>query len=155
MPEGTQGDTEAGRAGAASALPAIVVVDDDAVASTMIVRFLQRLRLCNPILCADSVKGAVELLRGLPVPPILLLLDLHLADGSGFDVVRGVEAGVLGRAALIVLTGSDELDDVDEAYALGAESYLVKPVAFEGLGDVIQRVGLPWVLLDPGGEAPA
>lgn len=134
------------------ALPPIVVVDDDKVAASMIIRFLSRLRLRNPILCADSVASGVELLQNLPAPPVLLLLDVHLSDGTGFDVVRSLEPAALGRAALVVLTGSNDLDDVDQAYALGADSYLVKPVAFEGLGDVLQRVGLPWALLDPADE---
>ncbi|HEX2040331.1 MAG TPA: response regulator [Acidimicrobiales bacterium] len=142
------------RAATAAALPPIVVVDDDAVAASVIVRFLQRLGLRNPVHCADSVAGAVELVCDLPAPPVLVLLDIHLADGTGFDVIRALEPGALGRAAIVVLTASNELDDVDEAYALGAQSFLVKPVAFEGLGDIIRRVGLPWALLDPGEDLP-
>jgi CheY-like chemotaxis protein len=147
--DGTSPVTLPSKAATVPALPPVVIVDDDKVAASMIIRFLQRLRLRNPIRCAESVAGAVDLLRSLPAPPVLLLLDVHLSDGTGFDVVRSLEPGILGRAAIVVLTGSNELDDVDQAYSLGADSYLVKPVAFEGLGDVIQRVGLPWALLDP------
>ncbi|MDQ3756916.1 MAG: response regulator [Actinomycetota bacterium] len=134
-------------------LPPVVVVDDDPVSARLVTRFLERLRLANPTLTAGSVEAAVDLLCNLPAPPVLLLLDVNLGDGSGFDVLRRVEPSVLGRAVLVVLTGSNELEDVDEAYALGAQSYLVKPVAFEGLGDIIHRVGLPWALLDPGEDA--
>jgi response regulator of citrate/malate metabolism len=131
-----------------SDLPAVVVVDDDQSSAQLVTRFLERLRLRNPIVTASSVAAAVDTLQSLPTPPVLVLLDLHLGDGSGFDVLERVGPATLERAAVVVLTGSNELADVDHAYALGAHSYLVKPVAFEGLGDVIKRLGLPWALLD-------
>jgi CheY-like chemotaxis protein len=135
-----------------SDLPPIVVVDDDAGSCLLMTRLLGRLGLCNPVVVAGSVAAATDLVRGLPRLPVLVLLDLGLPDGSGFDVLRSLGRDALGNAGIVVLTGSDDLADVDTAYALGAHSYLVKPVAYEALGDVVHRLGLPWALLDACGE---
>lgn len=127
--------------------PPIVVVDDDGASRQVITRFLQRMQLRNPIETAATLAEARDRLSAPERAPALLLLDLHLPDGSGFDLLQELQPTVLGGTAVVVLTGSDELEHVDRAYALGAHSYLVKPVAFEALGDILRRVGLPWALL--------
>lgn len=48
---------------------------------------------------------------------------------------------------VVILTGSSEVDDVDRAYELGISSYLVKPVGFSAMQDVLARLGVPWMLL--------
>jgi DNA-binding NarL/FixJ family response regulator len=60
------------------------------------------------------------------------------------------QAGTLGRTPVVVLTSSRENRDVDRAYELGANSYLVKPVDFDGLLEMIRTTGLYWTVLNEG-----
>jgi CheY-like chemotaxis protein len=85
--------------------------------------------------------------------PTLLLLDLKLPRLSGFEVlswVRGREK--LRRLPVVVLTSSRERGDVDRAYDLGANSYLVKPVSTEGAQSLAGTLGRYWLTLN---EPPA
>ena len=51
-----------------------------------------------------------------------------------------------------MLSGSSESDDIDRAFELGANSYLVKPVAFDALLDTVTGLGLPWMILGGDGK---
>lgn len=82
--------------------------------------------------------------------PLLVLLDLNLPRRDGRDVLRALRSDDRTRALKVVmLTTSDEPADVDASYALGANSYLRKPVDFGQLVAALQRVGLS-SLLDDG-----
>src|SRR5947207_15017530 len=66
--------------------------------------------------------------------PVLLLLDLKLPRRSGLEVLAWVrQQPTLKRLPVVVLTSSEESADINRAYDLGANSYLVKPVAFDAL----------------------
>ena len=131
----------------------VLVVDDDAGTRMLIAQFLAELGLCNPVVQASDGEEARELLAQEAFLPALALLDLHMPKRSGLDVLRGIRgtprtAGV----PVVVLTGSAELEEVDETYALGISAYLVKPVGFAALRDVITQMGLPWTLLAGSGS---
>lgn len=51
----------------------------------------------------------------------------------------------MSQGPAVLLTGSAELEEVDAAYALGIASYLVKPVGFGDLQDVLRQLGRPWL----------
>ena len=79
--------------------------------------------------------------------PALLLLDLKLPRRSGLDVLAWVkQQPLLKRLPVVVLTSSAESTDVNRAYDLGANSYLVKPVAFDELQRMLTNVHLFWLL---------
>lgn len=138
-------------------LPPIVVADDDAQARRLIAAFLQRLRVANPVAVAESGPEAVALLETLDPPPALALLDIRMPGSTGLDVLRWVRAqDRLRRLPVILLTGAAEIDEVNEAHELGVSSYLVKPVGYEALGEVLRSLELPWAFQDAGvrGGAP-
>jgi CheY-like chemotaxis protein len=63
-----------------------------------------------------------------PLWPRLVLLDLNLPKTSGLELLRGLKLDPgLRRLPVVILTGSAQRDDVDEAYRLGAAGYIVKP----------------------------
>jgi response regulator of citrate/malate metabolism len=130
----------------------ILLVEDDAVARLIVRESLTQLRLVNPIVEATDVAAAMRVLEepGNPRPPVLVLLDGTLPDGTGIDVLRFIKARpALADVAVVMLTSSSDADRVNEAYALGASSYLVKPVGYEALSDVLRGLALPWQLLQP------
>lgn len=85
--------------------------------------------------------------------PVLLLLDLKLPRRSGLEVLAWLRAEPgLRRLPVVVLTSSREDADVNRAYDLGVNSYLVKPVDFDGLLRLVRSLGLYWATLN---ERPA
>lgn len=81
--------------------------------------------------------------------PNLILLDLKMPGIDGFEVLRRLKtAPVLKRLPVIVLTSSREEGDRALSYDLGANSYLVKPVSFEGFLDVVRQVDAYWLTLN-------
>jgi len=93
--------------------------------------------------------------RALHPAPILMLLDLKLPRRSGLEVLAWLRReSPLKRLPVVVLTSSRESGDVNRAYDLGCNSYLVKPVAFDALLDMIRTINHYWVLLNEKPELP-
>jgi CheY-like chemotaxis protein len=100
---------------------------------------------------------AINYLRGLneyadrarfPLP-FLLLLDLKMPGTDGFEVLQWVRSQAdLKRLLVVVLTSSNLQADVDRAYESGANSYLVKPVEFNEMVNMIQRFEAYWAELN-------
>ena len=81
--------------------------------------------------------------------PRLVLLDLKLPRRSGLEVLQWLRAEPALRTLLVVvLTSSGERADVDRAYALGANSYLVKPVDYDNLLRMAAALDLYWMRLN-------
>ena len=134
---------------------AILVAEDDAQHALLIRAALKAARLANPILVFDDGEQALAYLNGqgaysdrdrYPLP-VLGLFDLHLSRMSGLDVLQGMRAQPgLGHVPAVVLTASEDPVDIDHAFSVGANSYLIKPVGFEALLEVVRNLGLSWVL---------
>ncbi len=134
---------------------AILVAEDDAQHAILIRAALKAARLANPILVFDDGKQAVAYLQGEDVYadrgryplPVLGLFDLHLPGLSGLDVLRVMrDQPSLAHVPAVVLTASEDPADIDHSFAAGANSYLIKPVGFEALLEVVRNLGLNWVL---------
>lgn len=83
--------------------------------------------------------------RSYPLPT-LVLLDLKMPRATGFDVLRWIrhhpESGTL---PVVVFSGSELRDDIQQAYAAGADSYLVKPIGFNALVELVKAIDLSWI----------
>lgn len=127
---------------------AVVVIDDDELARVLVARYLAKLGLRNPVVQAADGDEGVRLLSDERLRPVLVLLDIRMPGRSGLEVLRWIRSTPrLDGTPVIMLTGSAELDEVDEAYELGLSSYLVKPVGFAALADVLRQADLPWAIL--------
>ncbi len=81
--------------------------------------------------------------------PKLILLDLKLPLVDGIEVLRQIRSDLRTRMVpVVVLTTSSEDRDVLEAYKLGVNSYIVKPVDFDQFNDVTNRLGFYWMILN-------
>lgn len=138
---------------AAAPAPAhILVVDDDDVSRLLIQASLSALRLANPAVMAcdgdDAVRQLERCLRKEVPVPVLVMLDGQMPGRSGLEVLRWMrQQPALREVPAIMLTGMSDVDSIQDAYSSGASSYLVKPVAFEALADVIRGLHRPWALL--------
>ena len=118
---------------------AILVVEDNENDAALMKLMFRRARVLNPVLSVPSVHDTLCYLKGegmyadrsrFPFPT-LLFVDLHLGDGSGFDVLRWIrENRARSPVGVVVLSGSD-VTAFKKAYELGAHSFLVKPLSFE------------------------
>jgi len=78
--------------------------------------------------------------------PQLLLLDLNMPRMDGREAIARIRSEpALRTLPVVVLTTSDAREDVENAYALGANSYIVKPVSFDGLVRLLAELGRYWL----------
>jgi CheY-like chemotaxis protein len=81
--------------------------------------------------------------------PNLILLDLKLPGIDGFEVLRQIKiTDILKRIPVIILTSSKEEGDRTLSYDIGANSYLLKPVSFDGFTDVVRKIDDYWFTLN-------
>jgi len=136
---------------------AILLVEDDENDVLLIQRAFRNAKLANPLHVVRDGDSAVAYLSGAgeyadrtahPLPE-LMLLDLKLPRKSGLEVLAWLrqESGIK-RVPVVVLTSSRERRDVDKAYELGANSYLVKPVEFESLLEMVKTLGVYWMIFN-------
>ena len=89
--------------------------------------------------------------RSLEQGPKVILLDLKLPLVDGLEVLEKVKSDPRTRTIpVVMLTSSREERDIVESYALGVNSYIVKPVDFEQFTESIRQVGMYWMLLNQG-----
>jgi two-component system, response regulator len=127
----------------------ILLVEDDPADVELTMRALSRHNLANRVLPArDGAEALDYLFSGQPLPK-LVLLDLKLPKLNGLEVLRQLKADArTHRIPVVMLTSSREAPDIAEAYELGANSYIVKPVEFESFVKAVSDLGLYWLLLN-------
>lgn len=84
-------------------------------------------------------------------PPQLILLDLKLPKLSGIQLLKKIKTEQGTKTIpVVVLTSSTEERDIIESYALGVNSYIVKPVDFDQFTNAVQQISFYWLLLNEG-----
>jgi CheY-like chemotaxis protein len=131
----------------------ILLVEDDPNDVLLVQRAFRKANITCPLHVVPDGDAAVAYLSGegayanrqdAPLPT-LILLDLKLPRRTGFEVLTWLRAQPgLKRLPVVVLTSSNELPDINRAYDLGANSYLVKPVAFNHLLEMLKTLDLYW-----------
>ena len=127
----------------------ILLVEDSSADVELTLRALSQHNLANHVQVARDGAEAIEFLQGSNRSPKVVLLDLKLPKVSGLDVLRRIKDDErTKRIPVVVLTSSREEPDIAEAYRLGANSYIVKPVDFEDFVRAVSDAGLYWLLLN-------
>jgi len=135
----------------------ILVVEDNRDDAALLRRAFIKARVMNPLHFASSGEEAVAYLAGtgkysnraeFPLPS-LVLLDLQILGMDGFDVLRWIRADVtLKTLHVVVLSSADDMLDVNTAYKLGANSFLIKPADFDRFVEISQALNGYWTWLD-------
>ena len=135
----------------------ILLAEDDANDVLLIQRAFLRNLVANPVQVVRDGDEAVAYLSGQapfadrerhPLP-VLMLMDLKMPRRSGLEVLEWVrQQPGLKRLPIIVLTSSNQTPDINRAYELGANSYLVKPAGFDSLLDLVKNLDMYWLILN-------
>jgi len=137
--------------------PTVLIVEDNPTDVMLIQRAFLKANIGNPLQIVRDGDAAVQYLAGEgafadraehPLPAVMLL-DLKLPRRSGLEVLQWVRARTpLRRLPVVVLTSSNQSQEVNRAYDLGANSYLVKPVEFDDLKEMLGTVNVYWLGLN-------
>lgn len=135
----------------------ILLVEDNKMDVALTLDAFKEAHLANKIEVAHNGEEALEYLFGdgkfadrkiYPLPSIILL-DLKMPGIDGLEVLKRVKSTPgIKRIPIIILTSSKEEGDRAMSYDLGANSYLVKPVSFDGFLDVVKKVSDYWITLN-------
>jgi len=130
----------------------ILLIEDNPMDVDLTRRAFARHKLVNPFEVARDGEEALAYLTrweaGTPLP-VVILLDLKLPKVDGLEVLRQIKAHPQFRTIpVVILTTSAEDYDVEAAYQLGANSYIVKPVDFDKFMEVAEQIELYWSVLN-------
>ena len=133
-------------------LKPILIVEDRATDIDLTKRAFAKRHLLNPIQVARDGEEALAYMdrwrAGEPLP-VFILLDLRLPKISGLEVLRELKNhSTYSKIPVIVLTTSSEDRDVQEAYKLGCNSYILKPVEFNKFIEVASQIEVYWCALN-------
>ena len=135
----------------------ILLVEDNADDVALTLRAFKRSHLMNPIAVARDGIEALDFLfargaytdRASATLPTLVVLDLKLPKLDGLGVLKAIRADERTRyLPVVILTSSKEEQDVISGYALGANSYVRKPVDFAEFLEAVKTLGFYWLMLN-------
>jgi two-component system, response regulator len=135
----------------------ILLVEDNPQEAELTIRALEKRTRANHFVHVHDGQEALDFLhatgpythRDANELPKVILLDWKLPRLDGVEVLRDLRANLRTKLIpVVVLTSSREDRDVIEAYQLGANSYIVKPVDFENFLEVISNLVTYWLLLN-------
>ena len=134
----------------------ILLAEDNEDDVMLLQRAFAKANFLNPLAVVPNGEEAIAYLQGegkyidrktYPFPT-LLLLDLKLPRKNGFEVLEWIgQQSTMGALRVVVLTSSDDIWDLRQAYQLGAASFLIKPVDFHHFVDLSQSIKGYWLWL--------
>jgi CheY-like chemotaxis protein len=135
----------------------IVLVEDNPNDAELIARSLKKHNLANKIVLLKDGAEALEFLfaqggpahqSGGPAPRVVLL-DIKLPKVDGIEVLRRMKSDERAKdIPVVILTSSNEERDIKEAYSLGVNSFVTKPIKFEEFAKVVAELGMYWLMVN-------
>lgn len=135
----------------------ILLVEDNPDDEALMLRAFSKNGIRNPVVVARDGVEAIDYLfgtgsyegRDLSLMPSVVLLDLKLPRIDGLEVLRRMRADEhTGLLPVVILTTSRERQDIHEAYRLGANSYIRKPVDFDRFIHAVGQIVTYWLALN-------
>lgn len=126
----------------------ILFVDDDNIDVMMFKRALEDLKITNPLIHLTDCKEALEyLINEDNEKPWVVLADLNTPQMNGLEFLTAIKAhDALKQIIVIILSGSDDEEDIAESFRLGAAGYMVKPSDYKKLVEMIRAIHAYWTL---------
>jgi two-component system, response regulator len=141
----------------------ILLVEDNPEDAELMLRALNKHNLANRVMVIENGAEALDLIfhrgayrdRSRSQCPRVILLDLKLPKVDGLEVLQAIKSDLQTKSIpVVIVTSSREDPDLRKAYALGANSYVVKPVEFEEFSEAMSHLGLYWLLVNEPLETP-
>ena len=136
----------------------VLLVEDNINDAELTIRELKKHNLANNLIHVKDgeealafifATGKYEGLRDMQHPPKVVLLDIQMPKVNGIEVLRKIKSDPNTKSTpIVMLTSSKEDPDIQKCYELGANSYIVKPVNFEGFAQAIKNLGFYWLLMN-------
>ena len=134
----------------------ILLVEDSARDAELTMRALEKGGLANKLLWVKDGQEALDYLfrhgeyaQRVEGVPRLVLLDLKMPRVNGIEVLEAVRADQsTKRIPVVIMTSSQEEPDVARSYDLGVNSYVVKPVDFNVMTDIVRQAGYYWLAIN-------
>jgi two-component system, response regulator len=136
----------------------VLLVEDNPDEAELTIRELKKHHFANNIFHVKDGEEALEFIfgvekfegiRNIQRPPKLILLDIHMPKVNGIEVLQAIKKDERTRSIpVVILTSSKEDPDIRRCYNLHVNSYIVKPVSFNGFADAIKNLGFYWLLLN-------
>lgn len=134
---------------------AVLLVEDDLNDIFLVKRAFKMARIPNPLQVVTDGLEAIYYLRGAgkysdrsayPIPR-LIVMDIKMPRKTGFEVLEWVKQDPkLRRIPVVIVSSSDNPADINHAYELGANAYMVKPVDFRAVEHLFQTITSYWGL---------
>jgi two-component system response regulator len=133
----------------------ILLVEDKRSDAELTMRAIRKNNIGNAIIHLRDGQEALDFLfaqgqyagRDVTQKPKVILMDLKMPRLTGIEALEQLKANELTKAIpVVMLTSSKENPDIEKCYALGVNSYIVKPVAFDDFMKVVSDLGLYWIL---------
>lgn len=134
----------------------ILLVEDNMNDAELALTALNEYNLANKVEHVKDGPEALDFMFGTGkyankalATPKLILLDLKMPKLNGLEVLKKLKSDErTKKIPVIMLTSSQEEPDIEQAYALGANSYIVKPVEFDKFVESLKSVGFYWMLVN-------
>jgi len=134
----------------------VLLVEDDLNDIFLVKRAFKRAQISNPLQVVTDGEKAIEYLQGqgsyadrnvYPLPK-LIVMDINMPGKSGFEVLQWLKGGShpLHKIPIVIVSSSDDPADVNSAYELGTNVYMVKPMEFKAVEHLFQSITHYWGL---------
>lgn len=133
----------------------ILLVEDNPHDAEMTIRSLRKANLANRLIHVKDGAEALDFIfargqyagREAENKPKVILLDIKMPKVDGIEVLRQIKADENTRTIpVVIMTSSKEEQDIITSYNLGVNSYVVKPVDFEGFAKAVSALGFYWLI---------
>ena len=138
--------------------PYILLVEDREEDVELMLRSFKRSHLGNEVVVKRDGVEALEYLEQAAALPALILSDISMPRMNGIELVAAVrKIDRLRYVPIVMLTSSKEEPDLSASYQRGANSYVLKPVKFQDFTELVERLGMYWLVTNqaPNSDRPA
>ena len=141
----------------------VLLVEDNMHDAEMTIRSLKKVNLANNLVHVKDGEEALDFIftrgkfadREAAHFPKVILLDIKMPKVDGIEVLKQLKSHESSKMIpVVIMTSSREEQDIINSYQLGVNSYVVKPVDFEGFARAVSQLGLYWLLTNQPPLAP-